>query len=83
MCLMVLAWAMNVSLHTHLIAIRLLESEIEALEKINQELYGELDDANVEKERLVRAKTLKGQYYNLMGYILSVYCVWKIVMVVQ
>ncbi len=59
-------------------AIKALESEIAVLEQINKELFQELDDYQVERERLLLAKTWKGQYSNALGYIFSLYCIWKI-----
>ena len=41
----------------------------------------DLDDLNMEKERIKDAKTLKGKYFNLMGYIFAGLCIYKVVTV--
>ena len=33
------------------------------------------------QERIEESKTLKGRYFNMLGYFFSVYCIWKIFMV--
>jgi hypothetical protein len=35
----------------------------------------------VRQDRIVFSRTWQGRYFNLLGYVLSVYCVYKIVMV--
>ena len=30
------------------------------------------------QERIEYSKTLKGKYFNIMGYVFSMYCLWKI-----
>jgi hypothetical protein len=51
------------------------------MEQIMRQVFMELDDLQVERERLRDSKTWQGKYYNFLGYIFSVYCVYKIVMV--
>lgn len=55
-----------------------LTTDIKALEMLNQQLFMNMDDLYMEKERLIYSKTWQGKYFNMMGYVFSVYCVWKI-----
>ncbi|KAJ3389059.1 Golgi pH regulator B [Lobulomyces angularis] len=59
-------------------SIKFLENEILALQNVNKQLFLDLDDLNMELDRIEFSKTLKGKYYNLLGYVFSFYCVWKI-----
>ncbi|RKP16513.1 G protein-coupled receptor 89C [Rozella allomycis CSF55] len=56
-----------------------LRKEVDALLILSEQIYLELDEMYAEKERLLFAKSWKGQYYNFLGYIFSVYCVYKII----
>ncbi|TPX57843.1 hypothetical protein PhCBS80983_g03523 [Powellomyces hirtus] len=58
----------NLSILTH---------EIKALETVMQQLFLDLDELNTERERIKFSKTFKGHYFNALGYIFSVYCLWK------
>jgi golgi pH regulator len=58
-----------------------LETDIAVLEDISQELLRELDDMYYEKDRYTFSKTWQGKYFNALGYIFSLYCLYKIVMV--
>ncbi|KAF9329024.1 Golgi pH regulator B [Podila minutissima] len=57
-----------------------LRLEIAALEGISRRLFLDIDDLYVEKTRLAFAKTWKGKYSNLMGYIFSIYCIYRLAM---
>ncbi|CAO3570155.1 unnamed protein product [Mortierella alpina] len=57
-----------------------LRQELLALEGISRQLFLDIDDLYVEKSRLEHAKTWQGKYSNLMGYIFSIYCVYKLAM---
>lgn len=57
-----------------------LENDIAVLEEISQELLRELDDMYYEKDRYNFSKTWQGKYFNALGYLFSVYCVYKIFM---
>lgn len=59
-------------------SIKQLNMEIDSLEDLAQQILSELDDLYYEKERAEFAKTWKGQYFNFLGYLFSVYCVYKI-----
>ncbi|KAK3808713.1 MAG: GPR89A [Benniella sp.] len=54
--------------------------ELTALEGISRQLFLDIDDLHVEKARLEHAKTWQGKYSNVMGYIFSVYCIYKLAM---
>ncbi|KAJ3034166.1 Golgi pH regulator B [Rhizophlyctis rosea] len=56
-----------------------LRTEITALETVLRHLFMDLDDLNMEKERIKDARTLKGKYFNLMGYIFAGLCIYKVV----
>lgn len=56
------------------------EQEIQGLESLSQQIYQELDHLLVERERILFAKTWKGQYFNILGYIFSAYCIYRIIM---
>ncbi|KAJ3034240.1 Golgi pH regulator B, partial [Rhizophlyctis rosea] len=56
-----------------------LQGEITALETVLRHLFMDLDDLNMEKERIKDAKTLKGKYFNLMGYIFAGLCIYKVI----
>jgi hypothetical protein len=60
--------------------VQLIQQEIKASEELSQHLYIELVDLNNVKNRIAYSKTLKGRYFNFLGYFFSVYCVYKIFM---
>ncbi|XP_072039877.1 LOW QUALITY PROTEIN: Golgi pH regulator-like [Amphiura filiformis] len=55
-----------------------LQQEISGYEELSRQLFLELVDLHNTKERMDYSKTLKGKYFNLMGYVFSLYCMWKI-----
>ncbi|CAG8634052.1 4216_t:CDS:10 [Ambispora gerdemannii] len=57
-----------------------LRQEITGLENLARQLFLDIDDLHQEKGRLDYSKTWKGKYFNYLGYIFSVYCIYKIVM---
>ncbi|KAG9285769.1 hypothetical protein G9A89_013194 [Geosiphon pyriformis] len=57
-----------------------LRQEISGLENLGRQLFLDIDDLYLEKDRLEYSKTWKGKYFNFLGYIFSVYCIYKIVM---
>eukprot|EP00127_Corallochytrium_limacisporum_P000859 Clim_evm2s28 gene=Clim_evmTU2s28 len=57
-----------------------LSKEIGLDEEMGRIIFMELDEAHRERERLLFSQTLLGRWYNLLGYIFSIYCVYKIVM---
>jgi len=55
-----------------------LKSKCSTLEELTRQLFLELVELRQMQHRIAWSKTLKGQYFNLLGYIFSVYCVMKI-----
>ena len=53
---------------------------MEAYEELSRQLFLELVDLNNTKERIKESKTIKGRYFNFLGYFFSLYCAYKIVM---
>uniref|UniRef100_A0A2K6QEF2 Abscisic acid G-protein coupled receptor-like domain-containing protein n=1 Tax=Rhinopithecus roxellana TaxID=61622 RepID=A0A2K6QEF2_RHIRO len=54
--------------------------EVDALEELSRQLFLETADLYITKERTEYSKTLKGKYFNFLGYFFSIYCVWKFFM---
>jgi golgi pH regulator len=52
--------------------------ESNALETVMDELFYDLNELCLAKDRMERGKRLWGKMLNLTGYGLSVYCIWKI-----
>ncbi|PIK48053.1 hypothetical protein BSL78_15088 [Apostichopus japonicus] len=55
-----------------------LQQEVSGYEELSRHLFLELVDLNNTKERIEYSKTLKGKFFNIMGHIFSLYCLWKI-----
>mmetsp|Transcript_21927 Transcript_21927/g.32678 ORF Transcript_21927/g.32678 Transcript_21927/m.32678 type:complete len:514 (-) Transcript_21927:25-1566(-) len=60
--------------------IRRLSSEVEMLEHVREELFTEINDLYLGQEKIRSSRTCGGRIRNLGGYILSAYCVFKIIM---
>jgi len=58
-----------------------LRDDITSLEEIARHLLDDMDDLLLERERIAFSKTWKGQYFNLLGYVLSIYCIYRVFMV--
>ena len=56
----------------------ILENEIFILEELSRQLYVESVDLHNTKQRMIFSKTLQGRYFDFMGHIFSIYCLWKI-----
>ncbi|KAG9508745.1 Golgi pH regulator [Fragariocoptes setiger] len=56
-----------------------LKSDCKALEELTRQLFLELVDMRQMQQRKVWSQTWKGQYFNAIGYVFSVYLVCKIV----
>uniref|UniRef100_A0A3Q3H2C8 G protein-coupled receptor 89B n=1 Tax=Kryptolebias marmoratus TaxID=37003 RepID=A0A3Q3H2C8_KRYMA len=59
-----------------------IQQEVDALEELSRQLFLETVDLHATKERIEYSKTFQGKYFNFLGYFFSIYCVWKIFMVV-
>mmetsp|Transcript_1562 Transcript_1562/g.3570 ORF Transcript_1562/g.3570 Transcript_1562/m.3570 type:complete len:440 (-) Transcript_1562:79-1398(-) len=55
-----------------------LTSEISMLDNVREELFTEINDLYLGQEKIKRARTCFGRIRNLAGYILSCYCIFKI-----
>lgn len=58
-----------------------LRKECTYLEEMSRQLFLEFVDLKVMEERFVQSKTLKGQFFNYLGYFFSFYCIYKILLV--
>ncbi|XP_077984997.1 Golgi pH regulator-like [Glandiceps talaboti] len=56
-----------------------LQQEVNAYEELSRQLFLEVVDLHNTKERILYSRTLQGKYFNFMGYIFSMYCMWKII----
>lgn len=54
--------------------------EIQSLEELARQLFLEAVELHSIQERMEFSKTLKGKYFNAVGYIFSAYCCYKLVM---
>lgn len=59
--------------------ISLLKQEISALEELSRHLFLELHDIYNMMERAEWQKTWRGKYFNCLGCLFSLYCMWKII----
>ncbi|ORZ32068.1 Abscisic acid G-protein coupled receptor-domain-containing protein [Catenaria anguillulae PL171] len=57
-----------------------LETEIDNEEQFLRQTLLDVDELHIERERLIFSKTWKGRYWNFLGQVFSVYCVYKIIM---
>eukprot|EP00455_Lapot_gusevi_P005217 TRINITY_DN12195_c0_g1_i2.p1 TRINITY_DN12195_c0_g1~~TRINITY_DN12195_c0_g1_i2.p1 ORF type:complete len:524 (-),score=44.54 TRINITY_DN12195_c0_g1_i2:24-1595(-) len=60
--------------------IRSLQDEIRALEEVSQQLFNEINELAIAKQLYQESLTLKGRFYNYLGYFFSGWCVYKMVM---
>ncbi|KDD74446.1 hypothetical protein H632_c1307p1, partial [Helicosporidium sp. ATCC 50920] len=56
---------------------RRLEEEVAALAQLQRALLGELAELRRQKERARRARSVAGHLENMLGYLLSLYCVYR------
>ncbi|CAG2117221.1 unnamed protein product, partial [Medioppia subpectinata] len=66
----------SVSLQGH--DVSQLKQECCTLEELSRQMFLELLELKAMEERIVWSKTLKGKYFNFIGYFFSLYCIWKI-----
>ncbi|KAF8786514.1 Golgi pH regulator-like [Argiope bruennichi] len=55
-----------------------LKQDVKALEELSRQLFLEAVNIHNMQERIEWSKTLKGKYFNCLGYFFSLYCMWKI-----
>ncbi len=58
-----------------------LKQDCKTLEELTRQLFLELVELRSMEERIIWSKTLKGKYFNFIGYFFSLYCIWKIFIV--
>lgn len=51
--------------------------QVSALESLRQALFTDILELKRERERALMARTLLGHIQNLLGYGLSLYCVYR------
>lgn len=51
--------------------------QVKSLEALGKALYLEVLELKKERERALESRTLAGHAKNLMGYMLSAYCLYK------
>jgi hypothetical protein len=55
-----------------------LQEEVKALDFLAQQLFLELHDGNLVRKRATELTTWRGRYFDALGHVLSVYCVYKL-----
>jgi len=58
----------------------MLKKEIEGLEELSKQLIIDFTELEIESGKRIFSETWRGIFFNIMGYIFSVYCVYKIFM---
>eukprot|EP00274_Cyanoptyche_gloeocystis_P005339 CAMPEP_0196662778 /NCGR_PEP_ID=MMETSP1086-20130531/50257_1 /TAXON_ID=77921 /ORGANISM="Cyanoptyche gloeocystis , Strain SAG4.97" /LENGTH=282 /DNA_ID=CAMNT_0041998341 /DNA_START=458 /DNA_END=1306 /DNA_ORIENTATION=+ len=54
--------------------------ELRGLEEVARQLFLEVNDLRLEQDRIRMSYTMRGRFWNMIGYFLSAYCIYKIVM---
>ena len=57
-----------------------LERETQGAEEQARQTFLDINFMLEERQRIAFSKTLRGRYFNLLGYFFSVYCIYKMVM---
>lgn len=57
-----------------------LEQDIVGLKTMGEQLFLEISELRAEQQREKWSKTLTGRYFNMVGYVFSAYCAYRIVM---
>jgi hypothetical protein len=59
-------------------AMAAIKMEERGMEELTQHIFLEMHELHVAKERLAQSRTLLGQVKNLLGYIMSAYCLYRL-----
>jgi len=60
--------------------IQTVQLEIKGLEEMSKQLFLEINDLRCEQVRHRMSRTVKGRFFNLLGYFFSGFCIYKMVM---
>lgn len=60
--------------------IRHLKSEIKSLNYLSNNLMNEITELRENQLQIYQSKTIKGKFFNIIGYIFSIYCIYRIFM---
>ena len=58
--------------------LKTLRREAAASEELNKQLFLEVVDLHAVRDRIEYSTTFQGKYFNCLGYVFSLYCMWKI-----